>query len=146
MTILKKHNTLLLLTLFLFTFSIFFSLSLKYRMSSINPNEVPYISTYYITPIVAPNEDVIINFYITDYNHTEYLTEKSYNNFTVTININNKKNIVKKNLKSGDNSINLGKFNTIGEQNFSIKCTDKYGRNSHELFNFFLVKNNSYFN
>lgn len=146
MTILKKHNTLLLLTLFLFTFSIFFSLSLKYRMSSINPNEVPYISTYYITPIVAPNEDVIINFYITDYNHTEYLTEKSYNNFTVTININNKKNIVKKNLKSGDNSINLGKFNTIGEQNFSIKCTDKYGRNSHELFNFFLVKNNSSFN
>ena len=36
-------------------------------LEDINLNEVPYISTYYIEPKVSPNEDVIIDYYVTDY-------------------------------------------------------------------------------
>ena len=36
------------------------------QKTNININEVPYISTYYINPIISPNEDVIIDFYVTD--------------------------------------------------------------------------------
>ena len=36
--------------------------------------------------------------------------------------------------------INIGSFSEVGEKKFSLLCTDSYGRNSHELFNFFLVK------
>lgn len=106
----------------------------------INQNEVPYISTYYIKPVVSPTEDVIIDFYITDYNHTEYVEEIYDSRFTVTVKVEGKDDIILRDLKAGDHSVNLGKFAKLGEQKFSILATDEYGRNSHELFNFFLVK------
>ena len=106
----------------------------------ININEVPYISTYYIKPKVSPNEDVIIDYYVTDYYHKEYTEESTSEKFTITVKIDGQKDIVKKNVKAGDNSINIGKFKNTGEQKFSIIATDQYGRNSHELFNFILVE------
>lgn len=112
----------------------------------INENEVPYISTYYIKPIVSTSEDVIIDFYITDYYQTEYQKEDYSSTFTVTLKINGKKDIVKKDLKAGEHSINIGKFKSTGEQKFSIMVTDQHGRNSHELFNYFLVKDQTIVN
>lgn len=108
--------------------------------NDININEVPYISTYYIEPKVSPNEDVIIDYYVTDYYHKEYTEEDTSETFTITVKIDGQTDIVKKNVKAGNNSINIGKFKTTGEQKFSIIATDQYGRNSHELFNFFLVE------
>ena len=125
--------------------------------SDLNLNEVPYISTYYIKPIVKPDEEVFIDYYITDYYYKEYMekynlkednwdddtwTEEVWNNeiFTVTVRIEGQKDKVYPNLKAGDHQVSLGSFSTEGEQKFSILCTDKYGRNSHELFNFFLVQ------
>ena len=107
---------------------------------NINMNEVPYISTYYIKPTVKPNEDVELNFYVTDYCHKEYLQNDNSQIFTITIKIDGKDDIIKT-VKAGDNKINLGKFNKEGKQKFSIIAKDQYGRNSHELFNFFLVQN-----
>ena len=106
-------------------------------------NEVPYISTYYIKPIVKPDEEVIIDYYITDYYHKEYVNEDYSELFTVTVRVEGKDDIVVKELKAGDHSISLGSFPELDgvEQKFSILCTDQYGRNSHELFNFFLVRN-----
>ncbi|WP_434798712.1 MucBP domain-containing protein [Terrisporobacter vanillatitrophus] len=106
-------------------------------------NEVPYISTYYIKPIIKPDEEVIIDYYITDYYHKEYVEEDFSEIFTVTVRIEGKDDIIVKNLKAGDHSISLGTFPKLDgqEQKFSILCTDQYGRNSHELFNFFLVRN-----
>ena len=121
---------------------ILFKFKYNNLIKNININEVPYISTYYIKPIVTTTEDVIISFYITDYYQQEQLINNSSMKFTVTVKINNKNYIIKSGLKAGDHSINIGKFKTIGEQKFSIICTDEYGRNSHELFNFFLVQNN----
>lgn len=109
-------------------------------LEDINLNEVPYISTYYIEPKVSPKEDVIINYYVTDYYHKEYVEEDTSETFTITVKIDGQKDIIKKNVKAGDNSINIGSFKNLGEQKFSIIATDKYGRNSHELFNFFLVE------
>lgn len=126
--------------------------------NDINWNEVPYISTYYIKPVVKPGEEVLIDYYITDYYYKEYMekynlkedtwgddnwTEEVWNNetFTVTVRIEGQEDKIYPNLKAGDHQVSLGSFSTEGEQKFSILCTDKYGRNSHELFNFFLVQN-----
>lgn len=126
--------------------------------NDINWNEVPYISTYYIKPVVKPGEEVLIDYYITDYYYKEYMekynlkedtwgddnwTEEVWNNeiFTVTVRIEGQEDKIFPNLKAGDHQVSLGSFSTEGEQKFSILCTDKYGRNSHELFNFFLVQN-----
>lgn len=104
-------------------------------------NEVPYISTYYIKPIVEPGEEVFIDYYITDYYYKEYLEEDYSENFTVTVRIEGQTDKVFRNMKAGDHQVSLGAFTNLGEQKFSILCTDAYGRNSHELFNFFLVRN-----
>ena len=104
-------------------------------------NEVPYISTYYIKPVVEVGEEVFIDYYITDYYYKEYLEEDYSENFTVTVRIEGKTDKVFRNMKAGDHQVSLGSFSNLGEQKFSILCTDAYGRNSHELFNFFLVRN-----
>lgn len=117
----------------------------EYTLLSMNyiENEVPYISTYYIKPIVKSNEEVIIDYYISDYYGKDHTEGYSNDIFTVTVNIKGKDSIVIKNLKAGDHSVNLGTFPELDgeEQKFSILCTDQYGRNSHELFNYFLVRN-----
>ncbi|EOT2917249.1 hypothetical protein [Clostridium perfringens] len=143
----KRKNIILigLIILFILGIGIFFIYS-KFNESkietyvNINKNEVPYLSTYYIKPIVKPGENVILDFYISDYNHKSYTEENLSDRYTVTVKVDGKKDIIKKNLKAGDNSINIGRFKEIGEQKFSIICTDQYGRNSHELFNYFLVR------
>ncbi len=103
-------------------------------------NEVRYISTYYIKPIVAPSEEVVIDYYITDYYHKEYTDDDYSDTFTVTVHIEDHPDIILRNLKAGDHSVSLGSFTIEHEQKFSILCTDQYGRNSHELFNFFLIR------
>ena len=137
------------------------TISFKYNKIEIpddlNWNEVPYISTYYIKPVVKPGEEVFIDYYITDYYYKEYMekynlkeddwgddnwTEEVWNNeaFTVTVRVEGQDDKLYHYLKAGDHQVSLGSFSTEGEQKFSILCTDKYGRNSHELFNFFLVQ------
>ena len=86
----------------------------------ININEVPYLSTYYINPIVEPNEEVKIDLYIADYYQNNYLNENSNERFTLTVKINNEIYKKFKNLKSGDNTISLGRFSTEGEIEFSM--------------------------
>ena len=71
-------------------------------VTDINLNEVPYISTYYIEPKVSSKEDVIINYYVTDYYHKEYTEEDTSETFTITVKIDGKKDIVKKKIKAGD--------------------------------------------
>lgn len=125
--------------------------------SDLNINEVPYISTYYIKPIVKPGEEVFIDYYITDYYYKEYMesynlkegtwgddnwTEAIWNGeiFTVTVRVEGQPDRIFPGLKAGDHHVSLGRFANEGEQNFSIVCSDKYDRSSHELFNFFLVQ------
>ena len=108
--------------------------------ADLNWNEVPYISTYYIKPVVEPGEEVFIDYYITDYYYKEYLEEDYSETFTVIVRVEGQEDKLYPNLKAGDHQVSLGSFTNECEQKFSILCTDKYGRNSHELFNFFLVR------
>lgn len=105
---------------------------------SINPNEVPYISMYYLEPEIEPGTVVTINYYVSDYHHSSYNHERTENYFTVFVNMDNK--TITKTVNAGDNSLILGTFYTEGEISFSIKCSDQYNRSSHELFCSFNVK------
>lgn len=103
-------------------------------------HKVPYLATYYIKPIVAPGEEVTIRFYVTDYDHKEYRENITDEVFTVRVRIEGQDEIVQTGLKAGDHSLSLGSFQEEGEVRFSLLATDQHGRNSHELFNFFLVR------
>ena len=102
-------------------------------------NYVPYISMYYVKPKVAPGENVTLDFYVTDYFQEEYKDVNYNNEFKITINVTGKSPIVKT-VKAGDNSISIGSFSDVGEVDYSIVATDKYNRNSHEIFGFFRVE------
>ena len=120
-------------------------------------NKVPYIATYYIKPVVATNEEVLIDYYITDWYFKEYnenynlrkedweddkWTEAIWNEetFTVIVNVEGNEQTYT-NLSAGDHQVSLGSFANEGEVDFSIKCIDRFGRCSHELHNYFLVQN-----
>ena len=127
------------------------------KMDYFDINKVPYISTYYIKPVVATNEEVLIDYYITDWYFKEYnekynlykddwgddnWTEAVWNEeiFTVVVNVDGNEQTYT-NLSAGDHQVSLGSFSNEGEVNFSIKCIDRFGRCSHELCNYFLVQN-----
>ena len=109
-------------------------------------NQVPYISTYYIKPVLKTNEDNIVNFYITDAEDKSYTEDDDSYRYKVIITRQNKKDIILYNLKAGDYSVNLGNYEEEGEYEFSIVCRDQYGRFSHELFNFIKVENEKIYN
>lgn len=133
------------------------SSKLLMKMDYFDINKVPYISTYYIKPVVATNEEVLIDYYITDWYFKEYnenynlykddwgddsWTESVWNEetFTVIVNVEGNEQTYT-NLSAGDHQVSLGSFANEGEVNFSIKCIDRFGRCSHELCNYFLVQN-----
>ena len=105
-----------------------------------NEDHVPYISTYHVEGSVKPGQEVKIKFYITDYNQTEYREGDTSKTFTVTLKADGKQTITKT-LKAGTHEISLGSFATETTIDYSIKATDKYGRNSHEVFHYFRVHN-----
>ena len=63
-------SNILLLSIFFIIIAIIFkhtcTIYNSNKIRNINFNEVPYISTYYINPIVYSSQPVTINFYITD--------------------------------------------------------------------------------
>lgn len=108
-------------------------ISFKYNKieipNDLNWNEVPYISTYYIKPVVKPGEEVFIDYYITDYYYKEYMekynlkndewgddnwTEEVWNNetFTVTVRVEGQDDKLYHYLKAGDHQVSLGSFST----------------------------------
>ena len=104
-------------------------------------NNVPYISTYYIKPILKLNEDNILNFYVTDANDSAYRFDDDSYRYKIIITRQGKEDIVLYNQKAGEHTVNLGSYDQEGEYEFSIIARDQYGRFSHELFNFIKVSN-----
>lgn len=109
-------------------------------------NNVPYISTYYIKPILKPNEDNILKFYVSDYANSSYTEGNDEFKYKVVITRQDKEDIVLYNLSAGDHEVNLGSYEEEGEYEFSIVARDQYGRFSHELFNFIKVDNGTHYN
>ena len=104
-------------------------------------NKVPYISTYYIKPILKVGEDNILNFYVTDAEDKAYLEDNDEYRYKIIVTRQGKEDIVLYNQKAGEHTINLGSYDQEGEYEFSIIVRDQYGRFSHELFNFIKVSN-----
>lgn len=104
-------------------------------------NKVPYISTYYIKPVLKVGEDSILNFYVTDANDKAYLEDNDEYRYKIIITRQDKEDIILYNQKAGEHTVNLGSYEQEGEYEFSIIARDQYGRFSHELFNFIKVSN-----
>ena len=104
-------------------------------------NKVPYISTYYIKPVLKVGEDNILNFYVTDAEDKAYLEDNDEYRYKIIITRQGKEDIVLYNQKAGEHTVNLGSYDQEGEYEFSIIARDQYGRFSPELFNFIKVSN-----
>lgn len=100
-------------------------------------NRVPYIATYYITPKTNTGKDILINYYVTDYEHKEYMHDDYSERFVIDYWVNGKKQTVK-DVKAGDNSITLKPL-PKGKVLLALQATDKEGRKSHRLYQEFLV-------
>lgn len=152
----KKNNiyfifivTILVLILSILTFNVMSKINKVDLTNNANIeldySKVPYISTYYFESKPSVNEDIIIPFYITDYDQSEYL----YNNNTISLNLEYEVDGIKNNLnnlQAGDNSLNLGKLSE-GEHYFSLQAIDtRTGLKSHKLYNELLVVNPDKYN
>ena len=110
-------------------------------------NQVPYLSTYYIKPILKPNEDNILTFYVTDASDSYYTYDnKDGYKYKIIVTRENKEDIVMYNVLAGEHTVNLGSYEDEGEYEFSIIARDQYGRFSHELFNFIKVEKEKVYN
>ena len=124
------------------------TISFKYnRIENVIPDvstayKVPYISTYYFNTKPTIYEDVIIPFYVTNYDQSEYLYDEEIKlDVLYQVDENSEKVIT---VSAGDNSINLGKLSK-GEHYFSLQALDKSTNlKSHKLYNEVLVIDNSY--
>lgn len=104
-------------------------------------NLVPYISTYYIKPTVKTGEEIILNYFVTDYYGRSYTNNSNFYNYKIIVKRQGKSNIIARNISGGDHSISLGSYDQEGTYHFSIIAIDQYGRKSHELFNYVRVRN-----
>ena len=105
----------------------------KYKKEILNWNESPYISTYYFNFKPTINEDVIIPFYVTDYNQSEYLENVNNLEIYVVYQVDNN-NAQFISVPLGDNEINLGKLSE-GEHYFSLQAVDKTSKvRSNKLY------------
>ena len=106
--------------------------SLDESEEEVNINEVPYISNYYIEPIVDLNEEVIIEYYITDYYQKEYREGNYSQRFTLEYGVDGEFKQIS-NLKAGDHSINLGHLKE-GIRLISLQVIDDSKRKSHRIY------------
>ena len=117
----------------------------KYKKEILNWNESPYISTYYFNFKPTINEDVIIPFYVTNYNQSEYLENINNLEIYVVYQVDNN-NVQFISVPLGDNEINLGKLSE-GEHYFSLQAVDKTSKvRSNKLYNEILVINPETYN
>ena len=102
-------------------------------------SNVPYISTYNFEFKPSVNDDIIIPYYITNYEHSDYLENKD-----VLLNLEYEvdgKKYELRDIKAGDNTLNLGKL-PEGEHYFSLQAIDPTTRlKSHKLYTEVLVTN-----
>ena len=113
---------------------------MKQKTHMFSDNEVPYISTYHINAKIKSNETATIEFYVTDWEQTEYFDDKVLN-FTLKYGVDGVE--YEKEVTSGDNFITLPQL-SIGEHEISMQIIDEYGRCSHVLWNEILVVDENY--
>lgn len=114
-----------------------FKTNLYSKNKDINMDENIYISTVYTNPDLDINEDVVLKFYATDYNHTAYMEDDYSQVFKITLNLNGEISTFYRNI--GESTLNIGK-QKVGEYKYTIQAIDIYGRTSPELYGEFRVE------
>lgn len=82
----------------------------------------PWLSLNYFDPVVDINEDIIVPFYVTNYNHDEWMNDDYTTMFQIEIIFNGV--VIRKIIHAGENKINIGKCSGLGEEYFTYQCTD----------------------
>nr|DAJ41443.1 MAG TPA: hypothetical protein [Caudoviricetes sp.] len=100
---------------------------------------MPFLFIRYFKPKVQNNMDIIIPYYVSDYYQSELLHNNKNMKFTTVVNIGDKE--FKKTTYSGEQFINIGKIETIGETYFSIYTIDENGISSFVQFFDILITN-----
>lgn len=104
-------------------------------------DEKPFIVINYYNPKFESNNDVIIPFYATDFFQKEYINNDYSEEFVLRYEIDGE--VFYKNIKAGDNEVNLGKLE-CGFHWYSLQITDRKKRNSRRIFNEIWVIDESY--
>lgn len=114
--------------------------------SQLNPLEVPYLSTYYVQPVVLTNENVVVRFYITDWNQSELRKKDDTQRFNVKITVQKLKTEAAepevqelRDIPAGDHELDLGKL-SAGEYSISFAGEDMHKRHSNVIFHEFWVR------
>ena len=107
------------------------------------PFKYPYISTYYVTPTVSPDEEVKVGVFVTDFDSSKIRFLDDSHRFTAFLEYRPKggasKVVTLKNLRSGDAVFKLGKL-PRGDYEFRVWAKDAKGRESHRVIQDFRVR------
>ena len=100
----------------------------------------PYVSTYYVQPVVSPEEETAVDFFVTDWDNSKVRFGDDSHRFTAHLKYSadraNWKELTLADLPSGDHAFNLGKLPS-GDYMFGIWVVDEEGRPSHTVWHEF---------
>lgn len=103
-------------------------------------NECPYLSTYYIEPILEINKPWQVEVNIDDYYGSYYKEFDLDKKYKIHIKVDDKEDRVIENLSGGNHFIDMPAFSEYGQYEFCLYCEDERGIYSHELWNEVWVK------
>lgn len=103
-------------------------------------NECPYLSTYYINPILEINKPWQIEVDVDDYYGSYYKEFDLDKKYKIHIKVDGKEDRIIENLSGGNHFIDMPAFSEYGQYEFCLYCEDERGIYSHELWNEVWVK------
>ena len=130
----RNKNTKELFTRFINTITVAGSVIVSER------NRMPYISLYYIDPIVELNKEWSYEIYIDDYFYSWYTESDKRQKFDIHIMLEGHKDIVLENVSAGNRFITMPALTEYGFYDFGVYCVDEQGRKSHTVWNEVWVK------
>ena len=118
----------------------------------INPLELPYLSIYYVKPIVDDKDDVKIKCYVSDWYQSEWRLKDDSHRFNIRLTIELKESMedleapVKprvlelKNVKAGDHEFVAKGPWVPGEYRVELLADDMHGRRSNQIYHEFWAR------
>ncbi len=118
----------------------------------INPLELPYLSIYYVKPIVDDKEDVKIRCYVSDWYQSEWRLNDDSHRFNIRLTIDLKESMEDlekpveprvlelKNVKAGDHEFVVKGPWVPGEYRIELLADDMHGRRANQIYHEFWAR------